>query len=70
MATKTAYLTGVTKADVIERVVARCIADKVWRSECETEVCGYASKAERPMVLTYVRSAYDAAGAGFRGRWQ
>jgi rubrerythrin len=62
-------LAAVTKADVIERVVARCIASKTWRSACETEALAYASKAERQAVLAYVKAEYTIAGANFAGRW-
>lgn len=63
-------LAGVKKAEVIERVVARCIKEKAWRSACEAEATGYANKAERKAVIAYVKEQYDAAGAGFSGRWQ
>lgn len=63
-------LAGVLKAGVIERIVARCLAAKTWRSACESEAIAYAGKAERKTVSAYVRSQYDAAGAGFNGRWQ
>ena len=62
-------LTSVAKADVIERVVARCIASKTWRLACETEALAYASKAERKTVLAYVKAEYTIAGANFQGRW-
>ncbi len=60
----------IAKADVVKRIVERCIASKTWRSECEKECLGYAAKTERKAVETYVRARYDAAGAGFNGRWQ
>lgn len=58
------------KADVVEQIVARCVASKTWRSECLRECLAFASKPERKVVEEYVRSQYDAAGAGFAGRWQ
>ena len=60
----------VKKADVIKRIVARSIASKAWRSACAEECLGYAAKPERKTVEQYVRAEYDAAGAGFSGRWQ
>ena len=61
---------NVKKADVIKRIVARCIASKAWRAQCETECFDYCAKDERETVRAYVRAEYDAAGAGFNGRWQ
>ena len=58
------------KADVIQRVVARCIKDKMWRSECIKEALAFATKAERGAVKAYVEAEYLLAGAGFSGRWQ
>lgn len=58
------------RAEIIERIVARCIASKTWRSACETEVLAHASKAERKAVVAYTKAQYDQAGAGFNGRWQ
>lgn len=59
----------VAKAEVVERIVARCIASKTWRAACEKEALAYASATEREAVKAYVRAQYDAAGAGFSGRW-
>ena len=68
-----AKLDGIKKADAIIRVVARCVESKAWRSECEKEALAWLDKSEkarRADVVTYVREAYDAAGAGSAGRWQ
>ncbi len=60
----------VARAEAIKRIVARSIASKAWRSSCVEEALGYAAKTERKTVEQYVRAEYDAAGAGFSGRWQ
>ena len=65
-----ATIDTVKKSDVIKRIVARCIAAQTWRSACETEALDYAAKTERKTVTSYIRAEYDAAGAGFSGRWQ
>jgi hypothetical protein len=64
---------GLAKADVIRRVVARNVAAKAWRSSAESEALAYLGKDERARkadVIAFVRSEFDAAGAGFSGRWQ
>jgi hypothetical protein len=58
------------KQEVIDRIIARCIANKTWREECDLECRQYAAKGERKAVALYVRERYDMAGAGFSGRWQ
>lgn len=70
MTTTNQTLAGVTEADTIARIVLRCIIAKVWRSACETEAIAYAARAERKIVIAYVKEQYDAAGAGYSGRWQ
>ena len=65
-----ATIDTVKKSDTVKRIVARCIAAKTWRSACETEALAYAGKDERKTVTAYIRAEYDAAGAGFSGRWQ
>jgi hypothetical protein len=67
-------LAGITKAEVIARIVANGIASKTWRSSTETEALGCLAKNERTTrkgdVLAFVKTEYDAAGAGYSGRWQ
>lgn len=55
---------------VIERIVERCIREKAWRSACQAECRGYAAKGEHKAVDAFVKERFDAAGAGFSGRWQ
>lgn len=58
-------------SEVVQRVVAGCIERREWRSSAEEAACAYVkSKADREAVKRYVREQYDAAGAGFAGRWQ
>ena len=64
---------GLKKADVIKRIVTRSIESKAWRSQCETEALVYLEKSEKARkadVIAFIREQYDAAGAGFSGRWQ
>lgn len=67
-------LDGLAKAEVIARIVANGIASKTWRSSTEIEALGCLSKKEKTTrkgdVLAFVKTAYDAAGAGYSGRWQ
>ena len=66
-------LHGLSKAEVIARVVANGIAAKAWRSSTESEALGYLAKAEKARkadVVAFVGAEFDAAGAGFAGRWQ
>lgn len=66
-------LDGLKKADVIRRVVARNIEAKTWRSVTEREAVAWLDKSDmkrKDDVLAYVKAEYDAAGAGFSGRWQ
>lgn len=60
----------VKKADVVKRIVVRCIASKVWKSECVAECNAYVTKDERAATMAYVNAEYEKAGAGFNGRWQ
>jgi hypothetical protein len=75
-------LDGIEKAAVIERVVARNVKDKAWRSECEKEALAYVRKwdrksesdfarfnREKAAVLAYCKTQYDSAGANWQGRW-
>ena len=60
-----------TISETVQRVVAGCIERKEWRSSCEQAATGYAKdKREKQAIRDYVRQQYDAAGAGFSGRWQ
>ena len=67
-------LDGLAKAGVIARIVANGIASKTWRSSTETEALGCLAKNEKTArkgdVLAFVKAEYDAAGAGYSGRWQ
>jgi hypothetical protein len=66
-------LSGLAKAEVIARIVANGIASKAWRSSTESEALGCLAKAEKARkadVVAFVRAEFDAAGAGFAGRWQ
>lgn len=67
-------LEGLKNKATINRVIDRCIRDKTWRSVCENECVGYLTwqteKARKRDVLAVVKARYDAAGAGWNGRWQ
>jgi hypothetical protein len=67
-------LDGLAKAKLIARIVANGIASKTWRSSTETEALGCLAANEKKIrkgdVLAFVRTEYDAAGAGYSGRWQ
>lgn len=58
------------RQEVIERIIGRCIATKVWRSECSIECMPYVADHERIDFKRYLAERYDSAGAGFSGRWQ
>lgn len=63
-----------------ERILARCLRDRVWRSECTSEMrrttgrwWKLVGRGGRPNWRRWeerVKEAYDAAGAGYAGRWQ
>lgn len=66
-------LAGLKNAAKIERVVAIRVAAKQWRAETEKEMRFLLEKEERGRrgdVEAYVREVYDAAGAGYAGRFQ
>jgi hypothetical protein len=65
-------LKGLAKSDVIARIVANGKASKAWRSTVESEALAYLSKTEKARkgdVVAFVKEEFDAAGAGFLGRW-
>ena len=69
----TTKLSGLAKAEVIARIVSNGIASKAWRSSTESQALGCLAKAEKARkadVVAFVRAEFDAAGAGFAGRWQ
>jgi hypothetical protein len=63
--------TETTISQTIKNVVAGCIARKEWRASAEAAALAYAKKGDNKAVIkSYVKAEYDAAGAGFSGRWQ
>jgi len=65
-------LAGMPSGDAaaIRALVERGIASKTWRSVVAKDARSYASGSSRLKVEQYIHARYDAAGAGFSGRWQ
>lgn len=67
-------LNGIGKAEVIERIVRDGIERKAWRDAVAKDCLRCLDKVERVVrkadVLAFVKAQFDAAGAGFSGRWQ
>lgn len=60
-----------TISETVKRVVADGIARRVWREAAEKNAVAFAKgREERDAVKRYVKEQFDAAGAGFSGRWQ
>lgn len=58
------------KQEVIDRILNRCISERVWRSEAIKECLALAERSERRAVEEYVRARYERENAGYAGRWQ
>jgi hypothetical protein len=64
-------MTTETINQTIKTVVAGCITRKEWRASAEAAALAYAKKGDnKAAIKAYVKAEYDAAGAGFSGRWQ
>lgn len=66
-------LAGLKNKSTIEHLVVRAINAKQWREVTEKEVYYELGKNERHRkadVIAFIREGYDAAGAGYSGRFQ
>ena len=67
-------LTGLNKEQAIRTVVANGIASKSWRDATIQDALRFLVRderiARRAAVTAWIRAQFEAAGAGFSGRWQ
>lgn len=56
--------------DAVRAAVDRYISSRTWRDVCEQELRVNFPSVPRKILRDFVRAQYDAAGAGFSGRWQ
>lgn len=69
----TTKLDGLVKRDAILRSIKSNIEGKAWRDTAEKEALAWLQKSEKNRkadVVAFVKAEYDAAGAGWNGRWQ
>lgn len=56
--------------DAVRAAVDRYISGRTWREVCAKEMRANLPHVPRKLLEDFIRAQYDAAGAGFSGRWQ